>query len=160
MQKFRETNDFTKEITEELIWRKNFAARVNFSFFHILWSAATVWKSLQFSLTHFWQKFRESKAFTKEINKELIWRNIFLVRLNFSSFHTVCCTQRGKTGNFLSLKIFFIKSTLYKFFHEIFAKSVREFLQFPHCAAHSVENDEYLSQAFLRKSWKISAKTT
>ena len=49
----------------------------------------TVWKVLRFSLTHFWQKFRESKDFTKEITKELIWRKNSLVRLNFSFFHTV-----------------------------------------------------------------------
>ena len=49
----------------------------------------TMWKLLQFSLTHFWQKFREINVFTKEITKELIRRNIFLVRPNFSFFHTV-----------------------------------------------------------------------
>ena len=31
-----------------------------------------IWKLLQFGLTHFWQKFRESNVFTKEIIKELI----------------------------------------------------------------------------------------
>ena len=33
--------------------------------------------TLRFSLTHFWQKSRESNGFTKEITKTLIWRNIF-----------------------------------------------------------------------------------
>ena len=43
----------------------------------------------EFSLTHFRQKFRESNGFTKEITKELIWRNIFSVRrVNFSFSHT------------------------------------------------------------------------
>ena len=37
----------------------------------------TVWKLRKFSLKLFWQKFRESNVFTKEITKELIWRNIF-----------------------------------------------------------------------------------
>ena len=32
----------------------------------------TVWKLLQFSLIHFWQKIRGSNGFTKEITKELI----------------------------------------------------------------------------------------
>ena len=31
-----------------------------------------MWKLLRLSLTHFWQKFRESNVFTKEITKELI----------------------------------------------------------------------------------------
>ena len=29
----------------------------------------TVWKLRKFTLTHFWQKFRESNTFTKEITK-------------------------------------------------------------------------------------------
>ena len=46
----------------------------------------TSWRKI----THFFgQKFRESNVFTKEITKELFWRNIFLVRLNSSFFHTV-----------------------------------------------------------------------
>ena len=49
----------------------------------------TVWKLRKFSLTLFWQKFRESNVFTKEITKELISRNFFSVRENFSFFHTV-----------------------------------------------------------------------
>ena len=49
----------------------------------------TVWKLQKFSLTHFWQKFRESNGFTKWITKELIWRNIFLVRVNFEFFYKV-----------------------------------------------------------------------
>ena len=34
-----------------------------------------------YSHSFFWQKFRESKIFTKEITQELIKHNIFLVRL-------------------------------------------------------------------------------
>ena len=40
----------------------------------------------EFSLTHFWQNFVKV---TVLLNK-LIWRNIFLVRNNFSFFHTQC----------------------------------------------------------------------
>ena len=41
-------------------------------------------------LSHtFWQKFREINGFTKEVTKELISRNILLVRENFAFFHTV-----------------------------------------------------------------------
>ena len=63
------------------------SVRENFCHFHISYryfNWYTVWKLLRFSLTHFWQKFRESNVFTKE----LIWGNIFFVRLNFSLFHT------------------------------------------------------------------------
>ena len=49
----------------------------------------TLWKLRKFSLTFFWQKFRETNGFTKEITKELISRNIFSVRENFRNFHTV-----------------------------------------------------------------------
>ena len=47
----------------------------------------TVWKLQKFSLTPFWQKFRESNCFTKEITKELISRKkwfdeFFQVRMN------------------------------------------------------------------------------
>ena len=43
---------------------------------------STVWKLWKFTVTHLWQKFRENNVFTKEVTKELIWRN-------FSFFHTV-----------------------------------------------------------------------
>ena len=56
-------------------------------------SSFTMWKLWQFTLTFFfWQKFRQINAFTKEITKQLIWRNILsvrAVRVNFSFFHTV-----------------------------------------------------------------------
>ena len=39
--------------------------------------------TLRFSLTHFWQKSRESNGFTKEITKELIWQNCFHWERNF-----------------------------------------------------------------------------
>ena len=42
-----------------------------------------------FNLSHFWQKFRESNVFTKEITKELIWRNIFLE----TKFQYALCTM-------------------------------------------------------------------
>ena len=49
----------------------------------------TVWKLQKFSLTLFSQKFRESNGFTKEITKELNWRNFFSVRENFFFFPTM-----------------------------------------------------------------------
>ena len=53
-----------------------------------------VWK---FTFT---QKFCESNNFTKEITKELFWRNIFLVRLNFSFFHNTVLMMRNFTFRF------------------------------------------------------------
>ena len=40
-------------------------------------------------LSRFWQKFRESNVFTKEVSKKLISRKKMSVRENFSFFHTV-----------------------------------------------------------------------
>ena len=69
-----------------------FSVRDNFSFFHTA-VKRTVWKSWNFSLTLFQQKFRESNGYTKQITKELIWRNIFSMRPKFSFFHTVSGKQ-------------------------------------------------------------------
>ena len=44
----------------------------------------TLWKLLKLSLALFRQKFRESNNFTREVTKELISRNIFSVKENFS----------------------------------------------------------------------------
>ena len=69
----------------------------------------TVWKLRKFTLTHFDKKIRELKAtvtkestlffsnvYTEEVTKELISRNIFSVRVNFSFFHTVHTKELGK----------------------------------------------------------------
>ena len=67
----------------------------------------TVSKCRKFSLTLFCQKFRESNSFTREVTKELISRNIFSVRENFSCFHTVLQSSVlhcRKTRNSLSPK--------------------------------------------------------
>ena len=37
----------------------------------------TVWILRKFTLTHFWQKIRESNGFTKEVTREMISRNFF-----------------------------------------------------------------------------------
>ena len=69
----------------------------------------TMWKFRKFTLTHFWQKFRESNVFTVEIAKELIWRNFFSVRVNFCYFnfhYTAQCTV-WKNKKFTAMQIFF-----------------------------------------------------
>ena len=43
------------------------SVRVNSRNFHIV--HVTVWKLREFTLTFFWQQFRESNGFTKEITK-------------------------------------------------------------------------------------------
>ena len=40
----------------------------------------TMWKLRKFLLPLFWQKFRESNVFTKEITKELIFEIVFIER--------------------------------------------------------------------------------
>ena len=59
----------------------------------------TVWKLQKFTLTYFWQKFRESNVFTKGNTKELIWRNIFSVRVNFSFFTSLCYVLKFFSSN-------------------------------------------------------------
>ena len=46
-------------------------------------------KLQNFSLTPFWQKFRETNVFTKEITTELISRKKISAIENFSFLHTV-----------------------------------------------------------------------
>ena len=48
-----------------------------------------VLKNQKFTATTFWQKFRQSIFFTKELYYELISRKFFEVGVNFRNFHTV-----------------------------------------------------------------------
>ena len=52
---------------------------------------SAVWKLRKFTITHFWQKFREINVFSKEVTKELIWRKKFSGEREFrvDYFHTV-----------------------------------------------------------------------
>ena len=52
---------------------------------NIICQSYTVWKLLEFSLTHFWQKFCENNGFLSYF-KELIWRNIFRRERKFLTF--------------------------------------------------------------------------
>ena len=62
--------------------------------------------STQLTLTHFWQKFRESNGSTRLITKELIWRNVF----------------GGKMIDLLSLKKYFVKSIIKTLFSRNFSQ--------------------------------------
>ena len=68
----------------------------------------TVWKLWNFSLTLFRQKFRESNGFTKQITIELIWRNIFSVRPNFSFSHSVNQQLKNTKWKKKSVKLIYV----------------------------------------------------
>ena len=54
--------DYSPKIFANVFKGKNF-------FFNKRNEIHTVWKLREITLTHFWQKFRESNGFTKEITK-------------------------------------------------------------------------------------------
>ena len=76
----------------------------------LILSHCVVWKLQKYSLTLFWQKFRESNVFTKE----LIWRNILSVI--WERISRLC----GKPKNSLSLK----KISWNQLFSNFFSKFV------------------------------------
>ena len=86
---FPSTQFIVKFFSEMLIWRNFYekSVAVKFRNFH----SAQCGNSGKFTLTHFWQIFRKSIVFTKEVSKELISRISFPVRENFSFFHSVQC---------------------------------------------------------------------
>ena len=87
-------------------------------------SSQTVWKLRKSSLTLSWQKFRESSRFTREKLLKSWFHEIFLVRENFSFFHTVLLypfNLRSNTKWYLdNLKLQF---TLTIFFRKNYVKS-------------------------------------
>ena len=84
------------------------------------------WKLLRFSLMHFWQKFRERNVFTIEITKEMIWRNIFLVRLHFSKLHSVVISEISPHCKIFSSNWYTVKKSIWRKFCK---KSWRKNLQ-------------------------------
>ena len=62
----------------------------------------------------FWQKFRESNAFSKEVTKALISRNIFSMRVNFSFYHTVwrCHNLYWAILKTMSISSFFLRQNI------------------------------------------------
>ena len=84
----------------------------------------------EISLTLSWQKIREINGFTKEVTKELIWRNIFSVRENFSFFHTEKFVKSSDLfSNELHCKLFS---------RNLFQESLKS-LDFSHCEKYSLE---------------------
>ena len=78
---------FSKNVSFTKFFQKY--VTVNFRNFHTVYYLFTVWKLRKFTLTHFWQKFRETNVFTIEITKELFSREKNSLRENFAFFHTV-----------------------------------------------------------------------
>ena len=104
-------------------------------------SRSTVWKFRKFSLTLFWQKFRESNGLTKWITKELISRNFF----RWERISEISTLRAGNFGNFPPLQIFFVKliysiTDLYeKLIWRNFCKiSWGKICKFPHSELHNV----------------------
>ena len=127
------------DLTKDFFW-----LMYNYLHFSSLHSTDyTEWQLLRFGLAHFWQKFRESNVFSKENTKASIWRNIFLVGLNFSFCHTHCGWS-GNYGNSLSHFWWnFVKVTVLHFNYQIswldetfFGES--KFFIFPHCTLSKV----------------------
>ena len=100
----------------------------------------------------FWQKFRENDVFIKEITKELIWRNIFSVRVNFTFFYTVKCTL-WKCQKF-TLTIAFLGKNFVKAKHKLLELIWRNiFLVRVH---KSFGNYRIFPQEFLKKFRQIN----
>ena len=129
-----------------VIWRKFLFCRKSFmEIAQIFDLQITLWKLRKFTITHFWQKFRESNVFTKEP----IWRK--KVRENFAVFHThsdvlwknekLSLEKKFRQINYLVISL--VKPLLSRNFSE---KSVRK--------QYSVEIQEILSltKIFLVKS--------
>ena len=108
-----------------VIWRKFLFCRKSFmEIAQIFDLQITLWKLRKFTITHFWQKFRESNVFTKEP----IWRK--KVRENFAVFHTHSVVEKreiiiGKKFRQINYLVISLVKTLHCF-HEIFAKKVWE----------------------------------
>ena len=80
LQKFRQTNCFTKEFCSKLIWRKKFYVAVNFSFFHAVFSKPSKLKHCLLTF-HF---FREIILSTRDVSPTLALLSS-IVRFLFSS---------------------------------------------------------------------------
>ena len=80
-QKFRESNIFTKELTQHIVENSKFYCHI------------------------FLQRFREIDSFTKEFYSKMIWRKIICVAVNLSFFHCVHKLRNDST------KYFFCETT-------------------------------------------------
>ena len=68
-QKNISSNQLFSNLFSKTVTFTKFLLKIRESKFFIFPQCVTVWKLREFSLTHFWQKFRESNSFAKEITK-------------------------------------------------------------------------------------------
>ena len=90
-QKFRESNFFLKKLLKS--WFHEIFSLIDWE--RIYSSSTLLVHSVEITEIYshtFLAKISWTQCFTKEVTKELIWQNIFLVRVNFSFFHTVYCS--------------------------------------------------------------------
>ena len=82
--------------------------------FHVMWGFCTVWKLREFTLTHFWQKFRKSNGLIT-YNKVKSWFDeIFYWWENFSFFHThSAAAWKNISSNWLFSSNFFGKNVIF-----------------------------------------------
>ena len=86
----------------------------------------------------------------------MIWRNIFLlVRDNFLFFHTVnteqCTVWKNEKFSLTEKKFRQLNYLVISFMKVLRKKYERAFLQFPHCALHSVEKWKNTHKKILRQ---------
>ena len=94
---------FISKSTKAPVWRKFWKiffwkiVRVNLWNYHTvtLWlqSRVTVWKFKKFTPTTFYQKFRETNVFTKEVTLESISQIILSVRVNLWFSNNFCSSD-------------------------------------------------------------------
>ena len=111
------------------------------------------WILLKFNVTLFRQEFRESKVFTKENTKELIWRNFLWVTVNFSFFHTATATVFRKTSVKLTFHWFLLKHFIVSWYDVKTFLCGSEFLVFPRCGIAQCGNYRNLLALFFRKNF-------
>ena len=109
----------------------------------------TVWKRQKFTLTLIQQNFRESNALTKVVTIELLSRNIFSVRVNFSFFHTV---QYSISPNFYTVS----HKKLFKAWYSSFFRFLLDDSERPHFSSISLKNRRVVKfGAFCHHNWSI-----
>ena len=73
----------------------------------------TVWKLRKFTFTLFWQKFRENTFYYVEMLLKCWFHEFFLVRMNFSFFHTVCECVSFSWPTLSFIDVHFIKKNFF-----------------------------------------------
>ena len=136
---------------------KYFLVRHNFSFFYtaVIYNEHSM-EIMKFTLILLCQKFRESNVFTKE----LIWRNIFSVRVKVSFSHTVMWKLMNSSFTNLFTKILWNQqTTLNQFFlqRNFFIFFFRHQWMFSSCICQATRFQSFPSQWWLWW-WLVQSK--